>query len=288
MPELPEVETIRSGLEPIVGVEIRDCRVRRRDVVRDQWLDNSVHRRGPIEPGSLLVGASVVRLERKGKQLALIGSNGRVIVIQLGMSGQVGLTSATKIPNAKHVHIVWILRNGQRMFFRDTRRFGGIVLYRTLKAHEHAWSRLGPDALNISTKDLQRALSRTQRAIKVALLDQHLLAGVGNIYADESLFDAGINPFCISDALEHKQVVRLAGSIRKILARAIKARGSTLRDYRDTDAQPGSAQLEHMVYARAGQPCLVCGTTLRSTRMAQRITCWCPRCQPACTEQESE
>ena len=284
MPELPEVETVRRGLAPIVATRIIACDVRRRDVVRDRTQGGPNPRRGAIDPGSLLVGSTVIALERRGKRLALVGRDAqgheRAAVVQLGMSGQVTLTDAPRIIPAKHVHLVWTLDSGSRVVFRDPRRFGGIVLHGSRASLEGAWSELGPDALSITGAGLGAALSGTTRSVKAALLDQKLIAGVGNIYADESLFEAGINPLIRGCDLGHEQVTRLARAIRGVLSRAIGARGSTLRDYRDAGNQRGSAQLLHKVYARAGQACVVCGTPIDSARLAQRATCWCPVCQP--------
>lgn len=288
MPELPEVETVRRGLVPIIGHEIVACDVRRRDVVRDRTTQSTNPRRGPIHPASLLVGSVVTELVRRGKQLGVIARDHRdhrggerVVLIQLGMSGQVGLIATPRIPDARHVHVVWTLDDARRVFFRDARRFGGITLLPDRAALEQAWSALGPDALSIRADSLNRAIAGSGRMIKAALLDQGVLAGVGNIYADEALHRAGIDPRATCVSLGGDRVQRLAESIRAVLRAAVRARGSTLRDYRDASDQPGSAQLLHRVYGRAGKPCPDCGTTIRRTRIAQRSTCWCPVCQPA-------
>jgi formamidopyrimidine-DNA glycosylase len=283
MPELPEVETVRRGLEPIIDHTIVACDVRRRDVIRDRCADLSNPRRGRIEPGSLGIGSRVIGLERHGKQLALAlrrgGAPGRFIVIQLGMSGQVSLVDTPRIPDAKHVHVVWTLDDGRRVCFRDARRFGGVTLLPDRSTLESCWSSLGPDALTISGEQLRHTLKSSTRAIKAALLDQAVLAGVGNIYADEALHRAGIDPCTPCHALSGEQVISLTRCTREVLDAAVRARGSTLRDYRDPSANPGEAQHLHRVYARAGEACLTCGTTIRSTQVAQRTTCWCPACQ---------
>lgn len=283
MPELPEVETVRRGLCPIIDHPIVKCDVRRRDVVRDRCFDTSNPRRGRILPASLGIGSRIVGLERRGKQLAMIlehtkGSE-RVIVIQLGMSGQVSLIDTARIPDAKHVHVVWTLDDGRRVCFRDARRFGGVTLLPDRAALERFWSALGPDALEITGEQLVAGLGTSTRAIKAALLDQWVLAGVGNIYADEALFRSGIDPRNPCDALSGPRIRALSLSIREVLRAAVDARGSTLRDYRDPSNQPGEAQLLHAVYNRAGQPCRVCGSAIEKTIIAQRSTCWCPRCQ---------
>lgn len=283
MPELPEVETVRRGLEPILDHAIVACDVRRRDVIRDRCGDHPNPRRGRIDPSSLGIGSRVIGLERLGKQLALVIEDDaqlvRLIVIQLGMSGQVSLIDTARIPDAKHVHVVWTLDNTQRVCFRDPRRFGGVTLLNNRDALDACWSSLGPDALTITNAQLRDQLGIGTRTIKAALLDQGVLAGVGNIYADEALHRAGIDPRIRCDALSSDQVSNLARCTREVLRAAVRARGSTLRDYRDASAQPGNAQSLHQVYGRAGEPCFRCRTPIESTQIAQRTTCWCPLCQ---------
>ncbi len=282
MPELPEVETVRRGLMPILGQQIVACAVRRRDVVRDRTGKSSNPRRGPIDPARLGVGARIIELQRSGKQLAMIAEQHgreRVLLIQLGMSGQVSLIDTPRIRDAKHVHVVWTLDDTRRIAFRDPRRFGGITALPDRAALEQSWTSLGPDALSINTDELRASLAESSRTIKAALLDQGVLAGVGNIYADESLHRAGIDPRTICASIGGKDLKRLSESIRAVLRAAVEARGSTLRDYRDASDQPGGAQLLHQVYNRAGQPCPSCGSIIESTRIAQRSTCWCPTCQ---------
>jgi formamidopyrimidine-DNA glycosylase len=286
LPELPEVETVRQGLLPLVGQEIVACDIRRRDVIRDQVSGSDNPRRGRIQPNLIGVGSTIDDIKRHGKQMAIITQvsqsqiQSRGIGIHLGMSGQVLVTDAPKISPAKHVHVVWTTSSGIRFAFRDPRRFGKVVLHSSRESLESDWSRLGPDGKNISSKDLRDACNRTTRSIKSALLDQHLIAGVGNIYADEALFEAQINPLTPSNMLSPQQTTMLARSICKILGKAIKARGSTLRDFRDTSNQTGTAQLLHKMYGRAGQPCMSCQSQIQTAQVAQRTTCWCPSCQP--------
>lgn len=284
MPELPEVETVRRGLLPIVGHTIEGCDVRRRDVVRDRTGGSPNPRRGGIEPSALGVGSVVDELVRRGKQLGIVVRDPcgqeRVIVVQLGMSGQVSLVDSARIPDAKHVHLVWALDDARRVCFRDARRFGGVTLLGRRSGLNGFWAPLGPDALEITAGQLRDGLGTSTRAIKAALLDQGVIAGVGNIYADESLHRAAINPCERCCDLRADQIGALAKAIRGVLREAINARGSTLRDYRDPSNKPGEAQLMHRVYARAGLACLSCGHALEQCRIAQRSTCWCPACQP--------
>lgn len=287
MPELPEVETVRLGLIPIVGQRVVDCDVRRRDVIRNLGSTSKNNRAGAIDPKALMVGSTIIDITRHGKQLAIICQNKaghqHAVGLHLGMSGQVLLSRdharAQEITSRAHVHAVWTLDDGSTIAFRDPRRFGKVVLHASLRSLEKDWELLGPDAESISAKSLGDALSSTTRPIKAALLDQHLLAGVGNIYADEALFDAQIHPRTPANTLSSTQIKALAQSIRMILRNAIKARGSTLRDYRDANNEQGSAQLLHRVYSRSGLPCMRCKASLESCQIAQRTTCWCPVCQ---------
>ncbi|HYD00480.1 MAG TPA: bifunctional DNA-formamidopyrimidine glycosylase/DNA-(apurinic or apyrimidinic site) lyase [Phycisphaerales bacterium] len=269
MPELPEVETVRRSLAPhLVGRTIDTARLRRRDFVS-----------GKATPAALLQGATIERLERRGKQLAVIARDGRVVIVQLGMSGQV-LVSPADAPLPTHVHAVWTLRGSkQTILFRDPRRFGGLTTLDSTEDLQRAWSALGPDGLAVTGGEFWKAVNASARAIKSALLDQRTVAGVGNIYADEALFEAGVHPKAICRRLSRPRIERLARAIREVLARAVEARGSTLRDYRDADGLEGSYAGLHRVYGRGGLPCPSCGKPLQKLTVGQRTTVCCPRCQ---------
>ena len=304
MPELPEVEHLRRSLDPVlVGARLHAVTVRRRSVISCDASDG----RGlsPTERLSkaLLVNRTIVATHRRGKQMALEADNGRVLVVQLGMTGS--MTIEADAPprgmDAKHRHVLWdfspatppISRTGTftgtrtgarwRLAFRDPRRFGGLTAYPDLGSLHQAWNALGPDALAITATDLAAALARTRRPIKAALLDQALIAGVGNIYADEGLFAAGIHPLQAAASIAADKVADLARHLRRILQRAVKQGGSTLRDYRDAFGQPGSAVQTHLAYGREGLPCAVCKETLVGTRVVGRATVFCPRCQDLST-----
>ncbi len=275
MPELPEVETVRLGLAPVLGVPIGRVRVERRDVVRD----HAERRRGRLEPGDLLEGGTIASTRRRGKQLALVGSGGRLVLIHLGMSGQVlVLPGGAKVAGG-HAHVVWTLKDGRRVVFRDPRRFGGVWLLPDQAALDARWDALGVDGLSVTGEDLQRSLGSSRRSVKPALLDQAGVAGVGNIYADESLFEARIDPRRPCDTLTPGEWAKLAGAIRSVLAAGIVAGGSTLRDYRRPDGTPGSGVGGHRVYGRGGQPCVRCARPLSKALLAQRTTVWCEHCQ---------
>lgn len=282
MPELPELEHLRRSLEPLLlGRRIASGEVRRPGYAR-----------GVSSARDLLAGDEVVALRRKGKQLAIVGGSGRALCTHLGMSGQLVVRPVSHAPGA-HTHVVWGLgadhRPASLLVFDDPRRFGGVWAFPTFEALERdRWSRLGPDGLGIEPSDLRRALAGSRRAIKAALLDQSVVAGIGNIYADEALFRAGLRPrrpaHTIAATRERSRLPgdaldRLCEAVRLVLGEAIEAGGSTLRNYVDGEGRPGAQQLRHRVYGRAGRPCSRCGTPLRSGQVAQRTTTWCPACQ---------
>ena len=274
MPELPEVESVRRALTPVVGVPITGVRVARRDVIRDDLA----RRRGRLDPAALLAHDRIASTARRGKQLALIGASGRVVLVHLGMSGQVQVLDPGDAAGT-HAHVLWTLTDGRRVVFRDPRRFGGVWLLPDQAALDSRWSELGPDGLGVTGPQLASALGSSQRAVKAALLDQACVAGVGSIYADESLFAASIAPTRPCASLGPAEWDRLAAAVRAVLAAAVEAKGSTLRDYRLPDGSAGGAALTHRVYARGGLFCPVCGGTISRVILAQRSTCWCPACQ---------
>lgn len=283
MPELPEVEHLRRTLEPcLLGATIRHAHLHRADFA---WVHGSDR---PASPRDLLQGATITELRRRGKHLAIIAKDGRTLDVHLGMSGQVIHDAcddaAVAAPHRTHVHARWTLeRNGSpagEVLFRDPRRFGGLVAVESVNALEHdLWRNLGPDALSITAAQLSRNLTGSRRAIKPALLDQGVLAGVGNIYADEALFFSGIRPTRRCSRLTRAEITRLAASIRRVLTRSIRSGGSTLRDYVDARGSRGSFQDLHAVYGRAGKPCRRCGRSLRSIVLGQRTTVFCTSCQ---------
>lgn len=291
MPELPEIESLRRSLAPdLLGHALTLDRLYRPDIVRASW-NGPLSRRGrqTLTPPEQLSLSKVQRLERRGKQLAIVGEDGRVLCVQLGMSGRLLLSQSTQ-PQPPHTHAQWSVRpidpvrgshaSSLVLRFVDPRRFGGLGAFESFEALlQRAWSRLGPDALDLADSDLRR-LARGRRSIKATLLDQAALAGVGNIYADESLFLARIDPARRAGSLREHECDRLAAAVRAVLSRAVESGGSTLRDYVDAQGRPGSAQSHHNVYGRSGQPCPLCARPLRSRLLAQRTTVWCPFCQP--------
>jgi formamidopyrimidine-DNA glycosylase len=300
MPELPEVEHLKRTLEPtLIGAVVMDVAVHRRDVIRR----TGGGRRSGIK-STLLNQHRIDRLERHGKQLAIVSDSGGAICIHLGMSGQCWLRDPASTCNENHnghpmshIHCRWRINTGrgeQELLFRDPRRFGGIWTYPSFEAVlKERWALLGPDALSVTAAKLRMRLCRTRRPVKAALLDQRLIAGVGNIYADEALFVARIHPMNAADTLTDDQFTRLAHAIRSTLRQAIKNGGSTLRDYRDGAGRKGSHQTYHSVYGRAAEPCIRCDGRLISQLIGQRTTVFCPQCQsgsqklPSLHERES-
>lgn len=295
MPELPEVEHLRRSLDPwVVGGRFGRVSVRRRGIVScstDELRRNL--------DAALLADSTIVATHRHGKQMALESSTGAVLVIQLGMTGSVTIErgSHPRGMAAKHRHVIWefepaaaaLRASGMhadrpwRVAFRDPRRFGGLTAYPSMKALQEVWMTLGPDALTISGAALRSQLARSTRPIKSALLDQGAIAGVGNIYADESLFASRVHPLRSCNTLDQNEFNRLASNLRRILAKAVRAGGSTLRDYRDAFGEPGDAVQAHQVYGRAGEPCLACGAPLDGFQLGGRTTVTCPRCQDLST-----
>lgn len=278
MPELPEVESVRRSLaRGIIGWRVVRAEAHRPGVIT-----------GPREPRSMLLGARIARVERRGKSLALVAHDARALAVHLGMSGRLLLTSDADDP--PHTHAAWRLApphgsaaRRTRLLFIDPRRFGGLWTYPSFDdLARDRWAPLGPDALAVDTDTLERRLRDTRRPLKAALLDQSLLAGLGNIYTDESLFRARLHPRRPADSLSRTELVALARCIRAILRDALRAGGSTLADgqYVDSNGDDGAYQRRHLVYGRAGLPCASCRRLLDHAILASRTTVFCPTCQP--------
>ena len=285
MPELPEIDHLRRSLEPVLlGSVVRRVSLTRPDIVRF-GLSRTRRPEARVRRNSLLTGERIERLVRHGKELAIVSRGGASVCVHLGMSGQLWhCPPGERLRRRDHVHCVWHLVNGKgnhgRLVFRDPRRFGGLWCYESLDDLTAVrWSRLGPDALRIDVRILRKALAGTRRSIKATLLDQHVIAGIGNIYADEILFAAGIHPQSAASGLPPDRYHLLANEIRRVLAAAVGRGGSTIRDYVDGTGAAGSYALQHRVYGRAGLPCTACGRVLLGITEAQRSTVLCPDCQ---------
>ena len=285
MPELPEVEAARLQLATLLhGRAVRSVRVHRRDIVH-----------GSPNPRCLLRGSRIDSLHRRGKQLAIIARATRsttpldtpCLCFHFGMTGSLRYRTpadaARFAPSAQSSmlpHVTWTLDNGDILTFHDPRRFGGIWPFPTRQAlQERRWARLGPDALAIRVSELRLRLAGTARGIKAALLDQQLISGLGNIYADEVLFAARIHPLKPACSLDPVELRRLARTTRRILGAAVQAGGSTIRDYVRPDGSAGRYQHQHRVYGRQGLPCPDCQQPLTRITVTGRSTVYCPSCQ---------
>ncbi|MBV8780551.1 MAG: bifunctional DNA-formamidopyrimidine glycosylase/DNA-(apurinic or apyrimidinic site) lyase [Phycisphaerae bacterium] len=269
MPELPEVETIVHSLRPrLFGQRIRGLTLHRTDIVHPFGFDLA----------AALIGHRVTDLFRRGKRIVFQVDDDNHFFIHLGMSGRLTIQSAETSPR-KHTHLL-LTFGGKRspivVHFTDPRRFGGIWWLGT----DPPQGTMGPEPLTLRASQLATRLAKTKRPIKNALLDQRLIAGVGNIYADESLFLAGLHPLRLAHTLNADEINRLMHAIKLTLRRAIHHKGSTLRDYVDGDGKRGSFQLRHNVYDRADEPCRKCHTSLSRMVIAGRSSHFCPTCQP--------
>jgi formamidopyrimidine-DNA glycosylase len=270
MPELPEVETTRRGVEPCVaGRKVTDLRVYDR---RLRWPV-------PANLKARLAGRVIDRVDRRSKYL-LFRLGADTLLVHLGMTGSLRVHTQPP-PRRTHDHVDLVLDGGVTLRYHDPRRFGAI-LWIAGPAERHALlSKLGPEPLDAAfdADYLWRATRGRRAAIKLALMDNHVVVGVGNIYANEALFRAGIRPTTAAGKLSRPRLARLVDETRNVLREAIAKGGSTLRDYVDAGGEPGYFQLDYFVYGRAGLPCRVCGTRLKLTRQGQRATHHCPRCQ---------
>lgn len=273
MPELPEVETICRGLaQHCVGAVVLSAHIHRPGFVR-----------GSQNQIDLFTGLTIACVSRHGKQFVLESLCGRAMLFHMGMSGSVTVRPFLWTP-ATHVHVRWTLtRDGKKfeIHHKDPRRFGFVHTYDHMKfVRDEIWSKLGPDALVVTAQKLFERLKNRPRAIKAALLDQSIIAGVGNIYADESLFQSGIHPLRKAQSITLGELVLLVKKLRSILKKSIHGGGSTIQDHASAMGIPGSFQNSHLVYGRGKLPCTVCGTNLRQIMCVQRTTVFCPTCQP--------
>ncbi len=270
MPELPEVETTRRGLQPhLEGQRIRTA------VVRNRALRRPVPRNLP----QLVTETTVRHVDRRGKYL-LIDCGRGTLIVHLGMSGRLWLTDAATRPE-RHDHFDLVMASGAVVRLRDPRRFG-LVLWHPGDALSHPLLKnIGPEPLGAEFDGawLYRETRNRSVAVKQALMDSHLVAGIGNIYANEALFRAGINPKTAARRIGLARCQLLAVKIRETLELAIGAGGSSLRDYVSSDGRAGRFQNNFLVYGRADQPCFNCGAPVRAFVQGQRATYYCPRCQ---------
>jgi formamidopyrimidine-DNA glycosylase len=273
MPELPEVETVRTQLEPVLTgrrferVEIRDPRL--------------VRPYEPAEVAAELEGERVAAVERRGKYLIVRFESDRVLLIHLRMTGSLR-HSGEGLDEDPHRRAVVRLDDGSDVAYRDVRRFGTWLVLEPGELAPYLATRVGDEPLDalFTAARLGERLAKRRAPIKAALLDQRTLAGMGNIYVDEALWRARINPLRPAESLDRNELRRLHKAIRATLEAGIARQGSTLRDYALPDGGSGSMQDELKVYGRGGEPCDRCGTPIAKTRLGGRGTWFCPRCQP--------
>jgi formamidopyrimidine-DNA glycosylase len=287
MPELPEVETIARGLQrTIIGKRIKDIRTICPDVVK--------------QPSRIfckeLLQRKVQEVRRRGKYLLIDLSGGKTLLVHLGMTGNFLFakcfeplirTSGKKNNQTeqfdKHDHVVFAFTCGKRQLrYNDQRKFGKMKVFNT----GEEWSvpdlkRLGPEALDVDPSEFISVFKGRKTKIKSALLNQQIIAGLGNIYADESLFEARINPAQITNTISERKLRNLHQAVKKVLRKAIKAGGSSVDNYLNIDGEIGRFQLQHMVYGREGERCKKCGAKIKRIKINQRSSYFCPRCQPS-------
>jgi formamidopyrimidine-DNA glycosylase len=270
MPELPEVETTRRGLAPhVVGRRVAALHVYDR---RLRWPV-------PADLAKQLTGRSIDALDRRSRYL-LFRLGADTLLVHLGMTGSLrAFTHAP--PRRAHDHVDLILDSGVTLRYHDPRRFGAMLWVPKSADRHPLLCALGPEPFDpaFDADYLYRETRRRSAAIKLVLMDNHVVVGVGNIYANESLFRAGIRPSTRANRVSRARLARLVDEVRNTLTEAIAKGGSTLRDYVDSEGEPGYFQLEHYVYGRAGHPCRVCATTIRMLRQGGRATTYCPTCQ---------
>jgi formamidopyrimidine-DNA glycosylase len=280
MPELPEVETIARGADERL----------RGDRIEATWFSE---KREPFKSpaqsmAELLPGRKIERIHRVGKHIVFDlvpdrsskkgGEQTVQWIVHLGMTGRL-LVSDPAVPIPAHTHGILHLASGRELRFVDPRRFGRMSLHVPASSGASQFAGTGREPLSVSLEEFVTLFRRRRTSIKTALLNQKLLQGVGNIYADESLFRAGIRPRRMAARLKRAELERLYASIGGILREAISLGGSSVSDYVDAEGKEGFFQFEHRVYLRTGEPCLVCGTPIRRIILGGRGTHFCPSCQ---------
>ena len=273
MPELPEVETIARGLDKRV----------RGDVIESVWLGTHPEplKSTAQEIASALTRSRIAQVRRVGKHIVFDletvqsrnGNAKKQWIVHLGMTGRM-LVASPEEETPKHTHAVASLASGRELRFVDPRRFGRLSV-----VSESAFTGPGTEPLTISAEEFAKLFRRRKTPIKAALLNQKLLHGVGNIYADESLFRARIRPRRQAGRLTRAELDRLHAAVKEVLKEAIKLGGSSVSDYVNAEGKEGFFQLQHRVYMRAGQPCLVCRTPIKRIVLGGRGTHYCPKCQ---------
>jgi len=256
VPELPEVETVVRSLQSLTGRRIQNIEIRQQRVIRNE-----------LDPAR---GRRIQSVKRRGKFIVFHLDKGHLLV-HLGMTGKLLLDGEI----TKHTHAIFALDRGV-LLYTDSRQFGRIEYADQLPARVES---LGPEPLLVTFDEFYEALHARKAQMKALLLNQRFLAGIGNIYADEALFRAGIHPRANSALLSKPRSRKLYAAIQQVLAEAIAAKGSSISDYVDSEGRKGSFQHQHLVYQRTGHPCSQCGTPIKRTLVTQRGTHYCSKCQ---------
>ena len=270
MPELPEVETTRRGIEPLVRNKLVD-----RVLIHNSSLRWPV----PANLGSILSAQRVYSVERRSKYLLMNFDRG-TLLIHLGMTGHLRICRPGEA-RRKHDHLELVFTDRSILRFNDSRRFGAIFWTEADPLLHERLVNLGPEPLSelFSADSLFRASRGRKIAVKPFIMDAQIVVGVGNIYASEALFRAGISPVRQAGRVSRNTYERLVRSVREVLVEAIEAGGTTIRDFMDTEGRPGYFKQELLVYGRAGEQCTACGSVIKKARLGQRSTFYCPRCQ---------
>lgn len=269
MPELPEVETVVRALRP-------NLEQRRLTEVRNYW-PRHIDRPSLPELQRRIHGRVITKLSRRGKYILIHLDDGQTLIIHLRMSGHLAVVDAGE-PVADHTHTIFALDHGRELRFRDTRKFGRVYL---VDDPQEVVGKLGPEPLadTFTAAAFAARLARHKRILKPLLLDQTVVAGIGNIYADEALFEAGIHPTRHSDSLSPEEIARLYTAIRNVLAVGIAREGASINTYVKPDGEKGDMQNAVRVFRRTGAPCTTCGSPIERIIVGQRSTHFCPVCQ---------
>lgn len=272
MPELPEVETTCRGIAPHI-----EGRTVTRVIVRNRNLRWPV----PARLQQILSGTNVSHVGRRGKYILIHTANG-CLIMHLGMSGSLSITDADTPPR-KHDHVDIIFDSGKCLRLHDPRRFGSIHWTTADPLSHKLLASLGPEPLarDFTLEHLWQASRKRRVAIKSFIMDSHIVVGVGNIYASEALFMAGIHPKRPAGRVTRQSYEKLLKAIKTVIRSAIKQGGTTLRDFTQSDGKPGYFKQKLKVYGREGESCLECGTPIRQLTIGQRASYFCPRCQRA-------
>jgi formamidopyrimidine-DNA glycosylase len=262
MPELPEVETVVRSIRPLVG----------RRIVTAEFRNLRILRGGdPDAMSARLAGRKINAVKRYGKFIVASLGGGGYLMVHLGMTGKLLLGGGP----GKHTHAIFTFDRGT-LLYDDSRQFGCIELS---EEFPHRVARLGPEPLEVAFEEFAAAMKKRKTPIKSLLLNQMFLRGLGNIYADEALFRAGIHPLAMAGRIKADRARKLYDAIVAVLTEAIEAGGSSISDYVDAEGRKGFFQVSHRVYQRTGEPCVKCRTPIRRVIVAQRSSHFCPKCQ---------